>query len=904
MAAPVDYETAESASISTLEDFEKNADSWTASSEAGAMYTESTFPRLPSMAYEGDKVLVLMGKEGNTSSMGASMSFVRIPDLSKAKALCVAVAIMSGAPEGTEYTVTLSAGSLDKSVSKSTKIQAGVWYLCYLPLTGINAASVSDISVSFTSIAPEGQSWAPEAYVDYVHSSDVGGPWQSMPYTAAAFKASRGSIEYTDEGMEYTVNASSPYIQSCMVNAVMDGKINALAITIKNTPGISSATLYTCPNNAPRYTDTYSSSAEFADTDGLCTYYFPLTGLKKGDVLTDFRITFSGRVRGTLLITEIRLCNTYFPPDADGELSVSVKDGKISALGTFSYLPKDAKNVELYAFLPGEDINELAGKTPIANCPAAKSFSFEFEATDTLSLCKYVAVAKGGTYTASTGNGAFLSLAASLPGGIFKGAVSDSSVSKRLMADSVYYTVDIALLEKDADTPLPCPEGGFQVNGGYMEKLVSDIKGMESDGMRVFAVLDLTSSKTADTVEGTSLPLMTASGAHFVAALARFIADSAEPSFIGLLCDAGDTPSLEASLYIYEYYIAAASGAASANKPCPVIIALDCAEEFDTLSALSSRLNSTSLCPVIIHGTDADVSALSTLCPVMLASDEGISPEEYVRLYSEHIKSGAKALFIPADENTAPVFEIIDSKNAPELISALLPDASVTVPSGTTVLSSHEAEHRRAPYTDINDIALWQARTGCRYISEEVFGQRSAVSIIFDAEGTDQPFAYCSLGISGGEYLIIELYADYLPQGKDSTALSLYVHGINSRISSSVTLVQGEAVSVAIPVSGMSVISGIDLYVDERGGTPRISVLGFGIEDPDATVAESETESESLATESVSEAFTETEGAEDSEKRDDTSLLIITLCVIIAMFLILGGIIFYLDKTRGKRDTP
>lgn len=887
---------------SLLDDFEGKLDMWRAEHGA-AIFTDDEFARQPQSAYQGKSALVLMGKEARTVTVGATLSFTKIPDLSDAEAIAVAIAVQSGAPEGTEYTVTVKASSLDATEARTASIEDGKWMLCYVPLSGINSGSVSGFGIEVTSVAPEGSVWAPEVYVDYVHSSYIGGPWQELPYSASSYEPSRGSVEYEDDHLEYTVNSSSASLTSSLINAKLNSGINAVAVTMTNSPNAESATLYV-KTPSSKYTKELSSTVELENTAQYVTYYFPIDFLSFGATVSNLRLAFNGRVRGTVKIKEIRFCSAYFPSDSSGELTVTTSGESIRVKGSFSSLPSGTKEIALYSLLPGEDMSLINAKKPIAVSAAAKSFSFEFEKTEALSVCRFVALAKGTQSTVGTGEGAFLSYRPSPPSGIFKGAVTEGDLPGHTLAQSAYLKVKISKLEAEGDTPVSFAGAEFMLNGAALEELYKNAENIQSDGVYLMLELDFTNSAYSKNVFGTSLPgTSDASAAYYVAAVSRLLADKTGAKGITLLCDMGALTPTIASKYVSGFYAAVNSALRADGHTAAVAIRLEGNELVDTVRAIVKRLGDNPIPDIAVSDT-ARLSEISEFAKVFAVYDTELTAEEYLKTYSEARSGRAYAFFARPDAaDGKDVFPLVGTKGAGAALKEILPDCVYGIEEGSFEIKTAEPRFGNISYVNMAQSLTAKPRGGCHLVSLGTVAGREALSMISDAESGAGGKAYATFTFENGfeaeKVLVLELYLDYMPEGKTSADITVCINYEGGRYDASITLEEKTPLIAAFAYD--EEIKSFDIHVETEGFTPRVSLLGAGFEDGDAETegASGEITEEAETTETV--IFEETE--KESGDTGETELLLIVILVITGMFVLLGGVLFFLEKRKGK-ETP
>lgn len=884
---------------SLLDDFEGKLDMWRAEHGA-AIFTDDEFARQPASAYQGKSALVLMGKEARTVTVGATLSFTKIPDLSDAEAIAVAIAVQSGAPEGTEYTVTVKASSLDATEVRTASIEDGRWMLCYVPLSKINSGSVSGFGIEVTSVAPDGSVWAPEVYVDYVHSSYIGGPWQELPYSATSYEPSRGSVEYKSDHLEYTVNSSSASLTSSLINAKLSSGINAVAVTMTNSPNAESATLYV-KTPSSKYTNELSSTVELENTAQYVTYYFPIDFLSFGATVSNLRLTFNGRMRGTVKIKEIRFCSAYFPSDSTGELTVTTSGESIKVKGSFPSLPSGTKQIALYSLLPGEDMSLINAKKPIAVSAAAKSFSFEFEKTEALSVCRFVALAKGTQSTVGTGEGAFLSSRPSSPSGIFKGAVTEGDLPGHTLAQSAYLKVKISQLEAEGDTPVSFAGAEFMLNGAALEELYKNAENIQSDGVYLMLELDFTDSAYSKNVFGTSLPgTSDASAAYYVAAVSRLLSENTGAKGITLLCKTGSLTPTIASKYVSGFYAAVNSALRSGGQTAAVAVRLEGNELVDTVRAIAKRLGDNPIPDIAVSDT-ARLSEISEFTKVFAVYDTELTAEEYLKTYSEARAGKAYAFFARPDAaDGKDVFSLVGTKGAGAALKEILPDCAYGIEEGSFEVKKAEPRFGNISYVNMAQSLIAKPRGGCHLVSLGTVAGREALSMISDAESGADGKAYATFTFENGfeaeKVLVLELYLDYMPEGKTSADITVCINYEGGRYDASITLEDKTPLIAAFAYD--EEIKGFDIHVETEGFTPRVSLLGAGFE-----YGKGETEGGEITEADTTETVIFEETEKESGDTGETGLLLIVILVITGMFVLLGGVLFFLEKRKGK-ETP
>ena len=930
-AAQISYEQLELCMDSLLDGFEADGTVRTPL-EGSALYTdgaEGSFSR-----FEGESRLMLSG----TDRVGAELSFLKHPPLSKCRGIAISLFIKP-AQDGGSYSVSLAATGTDATVRAEGEVPAGSWQTLYLPFGSARPGQLVSVTAAITA-ARGGEI---EAALDCLHTSNVDGMPEDLALFASDFTCSKGSkISYSDGALVFAANGRESYIESSLCNYILTEKHNTLAITIENGAKASSAVLSCRLNGAAKFTETDSFERELGE--GTATYYFR-TDIYRGDnVLNYFRLTFPDKIKGEIKIKKIELTAYRYPVSYPGTLTVSENGETLKISGSVQTYPAGSEEIRLYRLLPGEDEErfEELNVTPYRTAEPAKTFSLEIPRKDgdtDNALYKYFAVYYGDTpYYAAPA--AYLPTGVCAHGGTGEKCVSlqsDLSVLALAEPDTVFMSFDAEKLfcedgtcDEEYFAPFDAAADRLRGEGFGAAALITFAAGIadigKEEGFSLFVnALTAVSDRYGDILKAV-IPGGALNGkdavesavsddraVRYAAALARTAAYVLSPRGINTLLPVS-----------------------ADGEGCGIARFLDMLKEEKTDGVCFG---------FAVSGEDEDpdavISAAGKISAVLSSSltyngkkRELVACMPFPKSETELVNRFCRAAeycggvyFCGAfcDDGVTDLFAALCSADGTARVDSIIKEnggfgAALLYPRS----ASYKNIHRRTEITDEapegSVSVLFDGKTGegqtaydsCRDIYQGAVGNDPAAELEFDFSLGDRGkavFETEEAKDNGAVY--IRLYADYLPADEKTVEAQLTVTGENGCVYGYCTLRESETESYCIKTDGLlGSVRKVTVYVkqNESGtlSTPRICVLGVYAADAasEQTVTE---EKETEPPQPETQVFvTETEAAteEPQPEEDGTGrLLLITLCVMISMFAVCGAVIFIMKKTTEKKRT-
>ena len=788
-------------------------------------------------------------------------------------------------------------------------------------------------SVSFE-IYNSGEKSQISAYIDFVHTSIVDGPADTLPFCASYFTPSRGSVAY-GETLKYTFSGSNPSLESSPVNFPLDDTVNAIAVTMDNAPGITDCTLYYALDGASKFTESDSYTLDMRS--GTNTYFFPLGEYPEGTLLSKFKLTFNGKYNGSVTIYSISPTRAYFAPEYPGKLAAAVSEDSIVVSGSIPTVPQGAEKLCLYRLSPGEDERKLAemNLAPYAETGAFAEFSFPVPLEDGF-LYKYYAVYEGENVFVPVGAAVFADISSGVyakPDGV-KGAVGFTSAQAyEMYAQALTLQLSAEGLFAAEGEEYTFLNEKYHVNSDTISYLDKQLSTAYADGLYICVRLGA----------GEEIQALYAA----VSYLAERYADGengliSEFTLSGL--DAGRLAD-EAGIYAAGVLRGAYQTLAAAGSDAGVSICGDSYAFFRTVlsaagdfpygirietEAAVNYTNSYSGQPISVTNADADcadalisyIKSVNSKIPVSL--DFGLV-DSCPRLAFDFIKFASRAdclyfRFGADNAEAAELFSLLDSADGLKTAEKYAADCGISdwktafpsYPSYAKTRRTAQAEYAAgvpdgaeivfdASATDA--AASLRSRAAAWWSLETVNGQSAACAAF---ELTESGVGHIRLTpaayVSDGCAIYLLLNVDYLADGAEAPQASVRINGQRGTLSSRLTLT-GDA-RAAVLYGGDATggdIESIDIYVyGQKGDTPRLCVYEIAAA-PYDEAGETDKAEETTAADTSSPSVGQTEEQTEAERQPgEGRLLLIVILVVLGMFILFGGVLAVLNK-RQKR---
>ena len=899
-----------------------------------AIYTDGA--EEPFSPFEGSSHLTLSGG----GKVGAELSFLKHPELSKAKSVAVVVFVKPNETAG-RITLTLTATGTDAAVTATGEIRAGFWQTAYLPF-------VSDPGqlVSVKAEISDGNGGEIEAALDCLHSSLVCGMPEDLPLFASSFSSYRGDISYSGSSLVFNVNGRDGFIESSVCNYIITEKYNTLAITLDNEAGAQSAILSCRMNGEEKYSET--CSFERVIGDGKSLYYFKIGNFRGNNVLNSFRLTFPGKIKGRITVEKIGLTSYRYPGQYPGTLEVSATGTTVFVSGSVPSYPADSKEIRLYRLLPGEDEErfEELDVTPYRTAAPSKSYTFTLPRKDgekDNALYKYFVVFSGDSNY-------YAAAAAYAPLGGFTGGntglrsvslQSDLSLLPYIAPDNAVFTFDTEKIYAEDGScseeylkPFDEAAQRMKKEGVYAAAVLEFPAGSPdiatAEGLDAYiSLLEFISSRYEDVLKtvipGRALNGIAASEAagsedravRYAAALARTTAYILNPHGAGVLLpvctdaengfDAirflqmlGEEPTVSGTEF------GLMLDTKSAVTPYQSADAKKISSFLSTSLLYNGAKRATVLCAAL---PDTDTELITAFC----SATENCSG---VYFYGD---------FQSADQ--AKLFAALGSADGAAKADGILQERQM--PAASTSYPHILLYKRVCAGIQIKDEAPsgpvsvmfegrpgeeWYSYDSCRGIYNGAVNNTPAAELAFDFSlGARGRAVFEAQPVEDNGAVYIRICADYLPAETKTVKALITVYGDNGCVFGEYTLNESETASLCIGTDGRlgninRIAFAVEQNEEETLSTPRICVFDIYA----ASAASEETVTEVVETEApkpetqvfVTETAAETEAETEEVKEDGTGrLLVITLCVLVFMFVLCGAVIFILKKASDKKKT-
>ena len=922
-AAEISYEQLDLCLAEMLDGFEGDGTVRTAQNGA-ALYTSGAEELLS--PFEGGSMLMLSG----TGAVGAELSFLKHPDADDCRSVAVSVYVKP-AGTGADYTLSIFATFTNTEVTGTGEITAGSWQTAYLPVSEYKPGQL--VSVRITVASSDGG--VIEAALDCLHTANVDGMPEDLPLFASDFSCRGGKLSYSGGSLTFEANGKEPYIESSVCNYLIDEKYNALAITLVNSAGASSAVLSCRMNGAAKYNESDVYGLELQD--GRNTYYFKAGNYRGQSVLNAFRLTFSEKLKGSVTVEKIELTSYRFPTRYPGTLSVTESGPDLKISGSVPSYPATSKEIRLYRLLPGQDEErfEELDVTPYRTAEPAKTFSFVIPKEDNgidNTLYKYFAVYYGDSafYAAPAAYVPSRTSAAVNTGERCVSYQPDLSLLTEAEPDAVFFTLDTDKIYNEDGT----------VNEEYLSEYDLAAKRLGEENISAAFILtrqsgapDLSSEAQFD---------------GFVSIL-RFVCER----YAGVIrsvvpCPELDSESLSDSAgsddRAVRYAAALARTASAVLTPYGVKALLPVSSDCETRFLMMIGEEKLSDVPFgfLLCGRESETlaqrSAASYVSTSLLyknAKRETIYktklPDDLSELlsgfyYATGFCSGVYYDGELKDDGTAEIFRSASSADGVAAADAVLKENGG---GSVSLLYPHTSEYKKIykkveitedkPDGSVSILfdgktdERWTTYDACRDVYQGAVNNESAAELTFDFGLGRRGKAVFDTGpVTDNGAFYIRLYADYLPSDTGSVKVTVYLYGDNGCVYGDVSLRESEIAAVCIKTDELlgavrRIVFAVSQNEDGTLATPRICAAEIYAADAksEQTVTDPpETEPPKPETQVfVTETQTEPAQTEPVNEGDDTGrLLIITLCVMLGMFVCCGLLIFILKLISDKKQ--
>lgn len=890
-------------------------------------------------ALEGEKCLSLTAND----RAGVTLTPVKKRNTSKTRSLCVCLYV-EDAPDA-EFTVTVTLDGDKKTVTGTSPLPSGQWCAAYLPVDPAATLTVRDIRVSVSAVSDK--TVRVRCRIDRVHTAQVDGLPDRLPYFASAFTANRAEISYTDDALVFTPTGQNSTLESSECGYMTNGLYNALAVRLINDSTADKLTVRFKLDRQINYSDNNSKTLSLLPGENV--YRFGIGGFQSGTTVSSFRMELSGSVEGSIRIKSISFASYRFPAEYNGKVSARVSGETITVSGSLPDFPASSERICLYRLAPGVD-EELPGDMdaqPYRTAAVSGTFRFEiprYDGKTNNAFFKYLVRYEGKNGYEDAGVSYTSDRPLPVPSVKYKGLLygGDAELIHSLMPGTVYTDVNVSSLFSDAGAASFEAAGvEFNLSDDVVGSLDEAVSRCASEG--VCAVLKFNYGAFANSdkylfAEGDDIlpDITTAEGADFYLSLLSFFAERYKNTVravipCGILNSAplsamrGLTPD-RAEKYASSLMISAQNALSVYGVSVFAPVSYDGAADFAEM--LSKDVADPSRLTLYTETEDAETAneAAKTLtaCGFPVAVRCAVNgTEDLIRLYYGCGECASVCAGIGTeDEGLCELFSVIDTTRGLTLADAMSADI---FPGGV----SSYFKNIKAPSRSYDDLGLlppsslpsavttlyggettdgWSAYGCCKNIYGDELNGEPAAGAAFDfSEGLSGYASYVFDTKKTYNVLYFRLYTDYLSEDAATASVKITVYGDRGLSVGCAELNSGEITAVALPVNeSAGAVQRAVLSFDDpvSGTTPRLCVLGVYTEDKNSSESVTEAEIQTMP-EPESEIFdtapqTTAAQTEPDGGGDRASLYLTAIFVIIAMFALCGAVILILKKKKGE----